>query len=293
MAKAHDAFRTISEVADWLGVQAHVLRFWESKFSQVKPVKRAGGRRYYRPTDMQLLGGIKKLLHDDGLTIKGVQKILREQGVAHVITFCQPLEDGLDAGQEVTQDATVLSFRGKRVPSDDAAPETEEAAPEPVEDDLPAAEAVGSAAEPELHDDAPDDPTPELPGFEHVAATTDETPDTAPAKEVVPQDIKPDTATVPDAPPATAPNLPSFMHRDRMANPETDAPQSDETTMAPRARIVDAPDPPSEADLPYTPGLIARLAKLESLDASQAEQIAPVARDLRSWLDRTAGTGTA
>ncbi|MFU8777441.1 MAG: MerR family transcriptional regulator, partial [Roseovarius sp.] len=63
MGKAADAFRTISEVADWLDVPAHVLRFWESKFPQIKPVKRAGGRRYYRPADMALLGGIKVLLH--------------------------------------------------------------------------------------------------------------------------------------------------------------------------------------------------------------------------------------
>ena len=84
MEKARDAFRTISEVASWLETPAHVLRFWESKFNQVKPVKRAGGRRYYRPSDMQLLGGIKKLLHEDGMTIKGVQKILREEGVKKV-----------------------------------------------------------------------------------------------------------------------------------------------------------------------------------------------------------------
>ena len=81
MAKSPDAFRTISEVADWLGVQAHVLRFWESKFPQVKPMKRGGGRRYYRPDDLLLLSGIRTLLHNDGFTIKGVQKILREQGV--------------------------------------------------------------------------------------------------------------------------------------------------------------------------------------------------------------------
>lgn len=96
MAKSADAFRTISEVADWLGVQTHVLRFWESKFTQVKPVKRAGGRRYYRPVDMQLLGGIQKLLHEDGLTIKGVQKILREKGMAHVSAL-SPSIDGTDA----------------------------------------------------------------------------------------------------------------------------------------------------------------------------------------------------
>ena len=88
--KSPDAFRTISEVADWLGVQPHVLRFWESKFSQVKPVKRAGGRRYYRPGDMLLLGGIRKLLHEDGLTIKGAQKVLREDGMAYVSGLSQP-----------------------------------------------------------------------------------------------------------------------------------------------------------------------------------------------------------
>ncbi|WP_306131600.1 MerR family transcriptional regulator [Roseivivax marinus] len=92
MAKSPDAFRTISEVAEWLDTPAHVLRFWESKFTQVKPVKRAGGRRYYRPSDMELLGGIKKLLHDDGMTIKGVQKMLAERGVRAVSAYSQPVD---------------------------------------------------------------------------------------------------------------------------------------------------------------------------------------------------------
>jgi DNA-binding transcriptional MerR regulator len=93
MAKSPDAFRTISEVSEWLDTPAHVLRFWESKFTQVKPVKRAGGRRYYRPEDMALLGGIKSLLHEQGMTIKGVQKLLREQGIRHVAGIGpQPLD---------------------------------------------------------------------------------------------------------------------------------------------------------------------------------------------------------
>lgn len=87
MEKSAEAFRTISEVSELLDTPAHVLRFWESRFSQVRPVKRAGGRRYYRPNDLALLGGIKKLLHEDGLTIRGVQKILKEQGVRHVAAF--------------------------------------------------------------------------------------------------------------------------------------------------------------------------------------------------------------
>ena len=84
MSKSADAFRTISEVADVLDVQKHVLRFWEVKFPQIRPMKRGGGRRYYRPEDMVLLRGIQHLLHAEGYTIKGVQKILREQGVEQV-----------------------------------------------------------------------------------------------------------------------------------------------------------------------------------------------------------------
>lgn len=84
MAKSPEAFRTISEVADLLETPAHVLRFWESRFPQIRPVKRAGGRRYYRPADVALLTGIKHLLQAEGLTIRGVQKILRDQGVRHV-----------------------------------------------------------------------------------------------------------------------------------------------------------------------------------------------------------------
>ena len=87
MDKAPDAFRTISEVADAIAIPAHVLRFWESRFPQIKPVKRAGGRRYYRPSDVALVAGIQQLLHKDGLTIRAVQQILREQGVRHVATL--------------------------------------------------------------------------------------------------------------------------------------------------------------------------------------------------------------
>jgi DNA-binding transcriptional MerR regulator len=82
--KAPDAFRTISEVADDLDVPQHVLRFWETRFAQIKPMKRSGGRRYYRPEDVNLLRGIRHLLYGQGYTIRGVQRILREQGVKTV-----------------------------------------------------------------------------------------------------------------------------------------------------------------------------------------------------------------
>ena len=112
MAKGPNAFRTISEAAEELGVPQHVLRFWETKFSFIRPMKRAGGRRFYRPQDIAVLNGVRALLHAEGYTIKGVQKLHREQGVAHVIAaglgqngaafLASPLSESFD-------DSTALS----------------------------------------------------------------------------------------------------------------------------------------------------------------------------------------
>jgi DNA-binding transcriptional MerR regulator len=88
--KSPDAYRTIGEVSDMLGVAQHVLRFWESRFAQIKPVKRAGNRRYYRPDDIALIRRIRELLHDEGYSIRGVQKLLKNSGVKSVV-------DGADA----------------------------------------------------------------------------------------------------------------------------------------------------------------------------------------------------
>ncbi|MGK0267006.1 MAG: DNA-binding transcriptional MerR regulator, partial [Maricaulis sp.] len=90
--KSPGAFRTISEAADELDVPAHVLRFWESKFPQISPLKRAGGRRFYRPEDLALLRGIKRLLYEDGFTIKGARKFIADQGVAALL---DPAEGGM------------------------------------------------------------------------------------------------------------------------------------------------------------------------------------------------------
>lgn len=87
MVKSADAFKTISEAADSLDLPQHVLRFWETRFPQVKPLKRGGGRRYYRPEDVMLLKGIRHLLYDQGFTIKGVQRILKEDGPRHAIAI--------------------------------------------------------------------------------------------------------------------------------------------------------------------------------------------------------------
>ena len=108
VGKSPDAFRTISEVAAFLETPAHVLRFWESKFPQVKPVKRAGGRRYYRPDDIALLSGIKVLLHEQGMTIRGVQKLLKEKGPRHVATLSALPWEGTEDAAEETPDAVIV-----------------------------------------------------------------------------------------------------------------------------------------------------------------------------------------
>jgi DNA-binding transcriptional MerR regulator len=128
--KAPDAFRTISEVADEIDVPQHVLRFWESRFSQIRPMKRGGGRRYYRPDDVDLLRGIRHLLYGEGYTIRGVQRILREQGAAFVQNIWRagaepapPLleEDAEDAGSASGDDHPEQSLFSFSERGDDAA----------------------------------------------------------------------------------------------------------------------------------------------------------------------------
>lgn len=106
MEKGPDAFRTISEVAEDLDLPQHVLRFWETRFGQIKPLKRGGGRRYYRPDDVDLLRGIRHLLYGEGYTIRGVQQILREQGLRHVQAI------GQSAAEEAARTGATISERG-------------------------------------------------------------------------------------------------------------------------------------------------------------------------------------
>ena len=112
-SKAPDAFRTISEVADELDLPQHVLRFWETRFRDIKPMKRGGGRRYYRPDDVDLLRGIRHLLYGEGYTIRGVQRILREQGAKFVAVVWQEgapqpphgASDDEDIAQDLAEEA--------------------------------------------------------------------------------------------------------------------------------------------------------------------------------------------
>ncbi|GAB1716409.1 MAG: transcriptional regulator, MerR family [Nitrobacter sp.] len=119
MDKAPDAFRTISEVAADLDVPQHVLRFWETRFAQIKPMKRSGGRRYYRPDDVDLLRGIRHLLYSEGYTIRGVQRILKEHGIKSV----QGLTEGSSAAAFGAIEDDIRSTLGEI--DDDGAPDYE------------------------------------------------------------------------------------------------------------------------------------------------------------------------
>lgn len=234
MPKSPDAFRTISEVADWLDKPAHVLRFWESKFTQVKPVKRAGGRRYYRPDDMMLLGGIKKLLHDDGMTIKGVQKVLREQGIKYVTELSQPLDEisaaavdqpggsddrlddhgpyaAFESAEETPEETTVVAFQRAQdrvaeqeephtATSDASAPDTPSEQPPPEPQVTP--EPSEQPAEPadDISEALIAPPPPEAAATEETAATGDEETRPVPAKEADPDPAPAVTHTDPDTP---------------------------------------------------------------------------------------------
>ena len=114
--KSPDAFRTISEVADDLDLPQHVLRFWETRFSQIKPLKRGGGRRYYRPDDVELLRGIRHLLYGEGYTIKGVQRILKEQGARFVMQIWKEDAIPVPVMQHVAADDDTIVGGHARLP---------------------------------------------------------------------------------------------------------------------------------------------------------------------------------
>jgi len=235
MEKSRDAFRTISEVADWLGTPTHVLRFWESRFTQVKPVKRAGGRRYYRPADMLLLGGIKQLLHEDGMTIRGVQKLLREHGVKHVAALSPPLDFVHDEGEAPIvgdYDEAPMHVDAPQAPYDEA----------PRDNVVPL-----NRAEPPAPPEPEPEPEPET--FAEVApddvSEPEDTADAAPEEE--PEFFPPDAPEPQDAQPQPT-QPPGLFDQttdpwEKVGAPEEDAaPDASEAEAEPEA----APEPERE-----------------------------------------------
>ena len=321
MAKSADAFRTISEVAEWLGVQTHVLRFWESKFSQVRPVKRAGGRRYYRPADMLLLGGIRRLLHHDGLTIKGVQKVLREEGVAYVADLSQPLDDlttaeideelvatetpALDVPDDNVQ--AELPLQGLDVPSAAATDGPPPIVADPVAEGIAASTdisvdatmAQSDNAQPETEVNAPSEPvietgpdveaTPERQPAETEAPMASDT-DFPDANPIMAAAEIPQSESVKDA--EVAPNRPDLIVAEAVEQTPEERLIMGDPTAEPEAEIEpereDSPVP-NIVDVPETPAIneIAVSAGLVSR-LSKTATIAPAARvalpDLRAQL---------
>ncbi|MHA6268120.1 MerR family transcriptional regulator [Aliiroseovarius sp. CAU 1755] len=255
--KSPDAFRTISEVAEWLGVPTHVLRFWESRFSQVKPVKRAGGRRYYRPSDMELLGGIRKLLHEDGMTIRGVQKLLREEGAKHVAAMSPSLDS--DDMRDVTPSNVVpLDVQSTDTTSEVPKEPRERAEADLVED----AEIVETDVEPDM-------PMQDTTQAEHVDASKA-------AEHVDTSDTKPDTA--PDAPSevaAEAATSAGDQHDiSQRIDAETAASAPDDVTSDP-VPAVETPEGPTASDVAVDP-----TASAESPPSADAAPSGPALPDI-------------
>lgn len=274
MAKSAEAFRTISEVADWLGVQTHVLRFWESKFTQVKPVKRAGGRRYYRPNDMALLAGIRVLLHDEGVTIRGVQKILREKGIKHVVG----LSDRALAGMEDESDATDVSSG--------VSAEREESKVIPMQPAGNVSNLFGNADAQPSEDELETDDEEPLSLFSHRAEA-----DVEPVADDPPVGPEPQSETESEAP--VEKSVPSFSR----AVPEPPI----EPGEPPAAVAVD-PEPetpaPPAIEMPVAspvtgPALAAAAAAAARLSPesvmSRADRLAPAARRLQELYARMSG----
>ncbi|GAA5078769.1 MerR family transcriptional regulator [Roseibacterium beibuensis] len=235
MSKSPDAFRTIREVADWLGVAPHVLRFWESKFSQIRPVKRAGGRRYYRPADMELVGGIKVLLHDRGMTIRGAQRMIREEGVAAVMALSPSPDESQGPSEPIEGIAEETAWQS------DAGAEIAEAGAEPSADDGPATESkpepdLAPESEPELDLPPQTAPEPASPAPTETPAESGiaDTPQPAPVEmgaPDAPEDSVENQAAA-EAPTEVAGQDDAPAPSDTIA-PDTDAPKPDQPDLTP------------------------------------------------------------
>ena len=261
MAKSAEAFRTISEVAEWLDLPTHVLRFWESKFTQVKPVKRAGGRRYYRPNDMVLLGGIKKLLHDDGMTIKGAQKMLRDHGVKHISSLSQPLDGELaDAVSDTNAiDMAVDAPRRAQARSRHRAlhtPQKQRRARGHRDPNTRRHHRRGDTARPRPEAAAPE-----------AAPETAEADAKADSEE--PEQTEADSASGLKTQPSA---LPSFLQAAK-------EPTEDAQASAPLSLTITLPDDPSDTELDVSAGPLSRIAAFKASPDSETRRALEQARN--------------
>jgi len=290
MDKSPEAFRTISEVAEALETPAHVLRFWESRFPQIRPVKRAGGRRYYRPSDVALLAGIKRLLHEEGLTIRGVQKILREQGIRHVSGLAEepsPEEQALEAAmpgrldadpEETSPEEAAEATAAALAAALDEEPEDEglDAWPEPLWNpaqalarEFAAANAAQTAAEspaPEPEPSTEVAATPEPEPAELAIASRQEAepaPDAPKQPELALFDAEPVPPPAPE-PAKPSPGLPPEMIAAARSASESLSPHDDEPTTTLASRLRALPRGSLSAKAEPLAALAARLAEVRA-----------------------------
>lgn len=322
MAKSADAFRTISEVADWLGVQTHVLRFWESKFSQIKPVKRAGGRRYYRPTDMLLIGGIRKLLHDDGLTIKGVQKILREEGNAYVSDKSHPLDDETDAMIDSIAEKPVAPDEKGNVSVSETPRDQRPFSPENVDVLPPSASAPPAEPIEPIPVKAPTPPPSFAPPPPDAQAAAQDLVEEALVKDSVPseaddaesdqprsdlsdnsvqapqfrhtrsEDEEPEEHTGTPAPSfesASAPETKAVTVEGSSISP-FDAGTEQQVGATPSPAVINVPDVPEDTFFAAEPSVLTKATRARSLSRTQREALRPLLDQLTALRDQMART---
>lgn len=301
MKKAPEAFRTISEVSDILDTPAHVLRFWESKFYQIRPVKRAGGRRYYRPDDMALLAGIRMLLQDQGMTIRGVQKVLQEQGVRHVAS--------LAPDPSVEESFEAESLAGADEPAavqdlDEGHRQRPDRADAPLTAPPPRPEAARPTAPLPLQPEEAPGAAPESPP--DIAARPPEAARPAPADEPADRGAEPsapdhDIAPEPPAealdPSAPASDLPDagqvIPEQSEPAQPPPDIPLPDlpasEPTVTTRPPVAPAPDLSEDAlnlgSATDRPARVLRGLPRDAL-ATERDKVVMLARRIDTLLDR-------
>lgn len=264
--KSDGAFRTIREVADWLGVPTHVLRFWESKFEQIAPVKGAGGRRYYRPEDMLLLGGIKVMLHDQGLTIRAVSKKIEDEGAAPVMDLSPELD--VPEGPPARTRRVIRHGDGGSGPRASRKDETTPAQqPEAAETIVPEA-----LSEPASEPVQPPSPHPVSMDTPEASTPSDERPEIRPDGPTPPEELLPEQ---PDAPAETAaghapaPETPATVEAPA---PDRDSSPADSTPIDTDDAPAQAPTDPASTDAQVPePAADTPVAEIEA----PAEEIAP------------------